>query len=99
MNVEGPVVLYSLQRPAEVLRHLVVDKLHLPCRAQGSHKPGNVVYDLPHRQFANAQCLLTPLSVLDVDVVSEPSGDVAALIAQGVGVNQEPPISSIVPAH
>src|SRR5262249_690258 len=71
---EGPV----LQLPmcfAEILQGLAVQKLHLAHCTRGSHKPGNVVDDLPPGQFPRTQGLLSPLAILDIHMGSVPFDD------------------------
>src|ERR1700746_2426586 len=91
---EGPV-LQLLTCPTEILQGLTVQKLNLAhCRCR-SHKPGNVVDDLPPGELTRAHRILSPLAILDVNTGSVPFEDVARFTPEWIGANQEPSIRTV----
>src|SRR6516165_12223020 len=84
---------------AEILHHRVVEELDLAHCACRRHEPGNVVDNLPPGEFARPQHFLSPLPILDVYTGSAPFEDVARLIPQWIGTNQEPSIGTVEPAN
>src|SRR5262249_53446826 len=85
-------VLQFFTCSTEILKGLSVEKLYLSHCPRRGHEPGNVVNDLPPREFSRAQGFLAPLAVLDVYKGSVPFEDVARFIPQWIGTNQEPSI-------
>jgi len=73
---QGPV-LQLLVCFAEILQGLAVEKLDVAPCARRRHQPGNVIDDLPPRQFARSQAFLCALAILNVNVCSVPPDDLA----------------------
>src|ERR1700740_2483488 len=95
---EGPL-LQLLTCPTEILQGLAVQKLNLAhCRCR-SHKPGNVVDDLPPGELTRAHRILSSLSILDVYTGSVPFEDVARFISQWIAANQGPSIGTVESAN
>src|SRR5262249_28610435 len=92
-------VLQLFLGPAEILEDLPVEEFHLAHRALGGDQARNVVDDLSPGNLIRAQRLLAAFAILDIEVRSEPSGDVPLRIAQGIGAKQEPSIRAVVTAH
>src|SRR5215467_1435408 len=95
---EGPV-LQLLICLAEILQGLAVQKLHFAHCTSGCHEPRNVVDDLLPRKFSRPQGFLPSLAILDINTGSVPFEDVARLILQWIGANQEPSIGTIESAN
>src|SRR6266481_3848081 len=95
---QGPV-LQLLVCLAEILEGLPVEKLHLAHCTHRGHEPGNIVDNLSPRKLARTEKFLGASAVLDIDIGSQPSGNVSRRIAHRIGTKQEPPIRAIVATH
>src|SRR5215471_5151938 len=80
---------------AKILQFLAVEKRGVTRCPRRIHEPGYVVDDLPPGELAGPQHFLSPLTVLDVYTGSVPFDDVARLIPQRIGANQEPSIGTV----
>src|SRR5262249_28913620 len=83
----------------EILKGLPVEELYLSHSPRRGHEPGNVVNDLPPRELSGTQVLLSPFVILDVSTGSVPFEDVARIIPEWIGANQEPAICRVETAN
>src|SRR5580765_5254028 len=92
-------VLQFLICSAEILQSLPVQKLNLSHRTHRRDESGNVVDDLPPREFARTQSLFHPLPIFDVYIGSVPPEDLSGFVSQWISPKEEPAIYAVETSH